>query len=1658
MREKYRLSLALAIVILFITLQGCSVFCEQNFILRNSAAIYEPILIDNQDGNWTVVWSLDNRDNYTLQNVELSDSEATLLALEFNFEDDTASEFNKGVLKNVKLNNENGLVINLSGAILTLIADSNNNRVLKTNFNEWCWQYGSNTSSGYGLNYLKNPSFAVPLEGNRTLITDSGNNRVVEVGRFGEFYWQYGSNTSSGAGENLLSNPESAVKMSNGNILIADTGNNYVVAVNSAKKIVWKYDINLTTPTYAEELANGSILITDQGNHRVIEVNTNKQIYWQYGNGKSGFQFNQLTSPNHATRLNNGNTLISDSGNERVIEVGNTNNIVWQYGKNRVTGYIKDRLSNPTCAVRLENGNTLITDSGNHRVMEVDIQKEWIWQYGNNNTSGNSENYLNFPISAYQLIKKEINGQYYSQVFDGGEVTNWTTIRWQQDLPPNTQILISTRTGTSPNPGLSGWSAWSEDYLKPSSNIITSPKNRYIQYRVLMVTQDRNVTPVLKAVEIAGNRFEQSGELSTELFEPSGVLEWVSINHDSELNSQSITTYYSTSTASSWNKVRNDGDLTSVPINTGAIRFKFVLSTSNTCISPILNEFSLIFKRLEKLDNIKIEPASIELLAGEKLEFIAKGYDKYGREVSIDPVWETNVGVMVDNVFTAQTFAGSGTVTARVADITSTAEVSVKLNPKIHHPPRILSRVPDQVKPEDSKPWALKLSGYEWDLEDNNEQLRWYLTDYNESLYSVTGSFSESDVLNFLPNANAYGNDKTTLWLVDSDNQTASQTLWVNLTPVNDKPTFAEVPDISVHYDDEYTFDYSDYIRDIDTPLADLSLVVHEPTGQHFTTVDGLNVTYSYPNSMFGEIIFAKLIVSDGVSSAQVSFIISVTDNFAPLLIKPLPAVVMFEGETKDNVFYLNQYFKDPDNDKLSYLFNAQYLTVTIHENSSVTISSPSKWSGTEKIVFRALDQFGSMAEGHVRIIIIEVNDPPIIKGVPDFYVRYDHEYKFNLTRYISDIDNNTNELIIIPSDINHIRTDINNNMLIVINYPIEYLGQCLCVRFVVFDGLNYSSQEVNITISDNYPPELLRPLPEIVFFEDETLTNAFEINNYFKDHDHNTLIYTVTNRNTTILINPNGTIDFTAPRDWYGTEYMYFRATDPDGALQESLLRVTVLPVNDPPVISPIPDQFGNESDRWMFDLKPFISDVDNDLSELVIDVDCKFVVVSGNTLIFFGSRNLPEQIDIHVSDGEFDVSQTINTHIKLAESKNERTVQEFVEKTILLALFIVLILLALVIFVYKRMNKFSVKEVFLIHKGGVLITHVVRDPQLDFDDMIFSGMFTAVLDFINDSFSRGYANGTEESPMKDSVLDELTVGEDKILIERSENVFLAIIFTGSGSTRLRKRGNRLLDNIENEFGHILKDWNGDMTYLEATSELLRSLIKPLPEFESDSKDNISDPTPTTVYSEPLLWGGARHSSQIETEIQSTNLPQDLPVNSKLDENKKKSLPIKKPKQPSKQMVEPLVGSTTKPTTLIARPAAKLIAKPAAKLVAKPLGIQPTMARPLFVAFPLSMNRRHHYGLPQTRATPNIPMALNIRPHRVQIKPEIIRKIKIKSRALKNSHTLTMDNKSEVPKTNSIYDGGTIIPNKITINRDGKEFQLDLNRSILQQLTKFNE
>ncbi|MFO7991735.1 MAG: hypothetical protein R6U61_05520, partial [Thermoplasmata archaeon] len=438
-------------------------------------------------------------------------------------------------------------------------------------------------------------------------------------------------------------------------------------------------------------------------------------------------------------------------------------------------------------------------------------------------------------------------------------------------------------------------------------------------------------------------------------------------------------------------------------------------------------------------------------------------------------------------------------------------------------------------------------------------------------------------------------------------------------------------------------------------------------------------------------------------------------------------------------------------------------------------------------------------------------NLPPTIEGVPDLIVHYDYDYSFNLSSYVSDPDNTSSELSVYFSDPVHVRVNESYHLGMILNYPKSLNGTTVELTIWVTDGITSDYQSIDVLVTNNFPPEIRKTLPDVTFYEDDD-HYGFDITEYFFDRDKNALYYSSGEKYLNVTILENGTVLFKPPRDWYGVEVITFRATEVKiseitGALVEDTIIVTVLPVNDAPIIEEMPTQKGKADERWSLNLSSYLYDVDDPLSNLTLSVDSKYVTVSGHELVFEYPEGIPnDNVIVTVSDGKTESSRELS--IKVAQP----TLLEKIYWPWPIVPF--LFLIPLIGFAYYR--KTRIEQVFLIYGSGLLIAHESRSDENQMDEDIFSSMLSVIQDFVKDSFQEAENYG----------IKKLEFGDRKILVERGKNVFMAVLYSGRTSTPVESKMRDKLREIEIEYGDTLENWDGDLEKLKGVREDLKELF----------------------------------------------------------------------------------------------------------------------------------------------------------------------------------------------------------------------------------------
>lgn len=374
---------------------------------------------------------------------------------------------------------------------------------------------------------------------------------------------------------------------------------------------------------------------------------------------------------------------------------------------------------------------------------------------------------------------------------------------------------------------------------------------------------------------------------------------------------------------------------------------------------------------------------------------------------------------------------------------------------------------------------------------------------------------------------------------------------------------------------------------------------------------------------------------------------------YPPEFTGPIPDQVQDEdfGTWKLNISAYVSDFEDSWSEMRWYTTNDRLVKVGGENqtgNMEIEFTTKKDQWGTDVLGFVIVDSDGLTASTTITVTINPIDDAPTIDHIAPLVVKHDVDYAYNFGYYIEDVDTPFESLVLSVDEASASYATI-RWLTITFNYPLALNGTTQYVVVTVSDGEKSASTVVKITVTDDNVPESQR-LPDLTMNQGEARIGYFNLDNFFTDQDMDVLYFASGCDHIRVVIQLNHTVDFYAPLDWWGQEYILFIATDPHGARAEQAMSVTVLHVNQPPTIAGVPDLKVRFDSRYDFDIAPYISDPDNPIDALSIGTDDAHIAVIGTTISLLYPQSMngtSVQVQISVSDGELADSMTINVTV---------------------------------------------------------------------------------------------------------------------------------------------------------------------------------------------------------------------------------------------------------------------------------------------------------------------------------------------------------------------------------------------------------------------------
>ncbi len=326
--------------------------------------------------------------------------------------------------------------------------------------------------------------------------------------------------------------------------------------------------------------------------------------------------------------------------------------------------------------------------------------------------------------------------------------------------------------------------------------------------------------------------------------------------------------------------------------------------------------------------------------------------------------------------------------------------------------------------------------------------------------------------------------------------------------------------------------DVSPYIENFNPDNANLYTLTCTSSSHITTSVNGLVVTFSPQNNWSGnESLLFTLTTPQGEISNRFSTIKVIAVNDPPYVINPVSQITFNDNNTY-NSLNLFSVFSDPDinlGDHLTFTFSTTtHLTINVNTNGQLIVVPEHNWSGSEMVTFTATDDSLMQVSHSITFNVIDVNEPPVINFPSLFNINEDQSLDINLQNYVSDIDNDFEDLDISVTGSGHIGVVLNNNILTIQPIPNyngnEYIRITVSDQVRSFNPTKENTKQSRLSVTDsvlvhvisvNDPPIINACTPDTTdIYAVNTQPVTFTIN--ASDIDTSTLYYywTINNQN----------------------------------------------------------------------------------------------------------------------------------------------------------------------------------------------------------------------------------------------------------------------------------------------------------------------------------------------------------------------------------------------------------------------------------------------------------------------------------------------------------------------------------------------------------------
>jgi len=386
----------------------------------------------------------------------------------------------------------------------------------------------------------------------------------------------------------------------------------------------------------------------------------------------------------------------------------------------------------------------------------------------------------------------------------------------------------------------------------------------------------------------------------------------------------------------------------------------------------------------------------------------------------------------------------------------------------VNDPPQ-MTQIPNQTIAEGGSFNNIMLDNYVDDPDNADSEITWTATGQSQLTVAINQRVASIQA----PDADWNGTETVTFKATDPGGLSDSKNVTFTVTPVNDAPVVAKIPDQTIDQSETFVpIPLDDYVTDVDNSDAELSWT-HNAT-QLIVTINPVNrtATVSAPNDQWTGSETITFTATDPAGlTGQNTATFTIGDFNDPPRLTQIPDQTINENGTFNQI-YLDTYVNDPDDkdSEITWSWRGNQNLIFQEVNRILTITVPdSEWAGTEVVTFIATDPGGKKDSCVTIFKVNPVNDPPVLGFISDLYFAEDDTLylrRSTLLAMVHDIDSPTQSIqfLILNTIHTHYNIDAATGDLII--YADEnWYGTEPVLFQVVDDKGGFDSQFLNLVV-----------------------------------------------------------------------------------------------------------------------------------------------------------------------------------------------------------------------------------------------------------------------------------------------------------------------------------------------------------------------------------------------------------------------------------------------------------------------------------------------------------------------------------------------------------------------------------------------------------------